>query len=111
MISPDQMQWPSAFLPQNRLHRIFLKRFANSDPPVVWLSECPLGPGKGGPLTPKKDRAVQIGIMSVRWITSIEAEVRGGCHSGELGGTQELLRLALKNGRWTVVGVELTVIS
>ena len=89
----------------------FLKRFANSDPPVVWLSECPLGPAKSGPLTAKKDRAVQIGIVSVRWISSIEAEVRGGCHSGELGATQELLRLALRNGRWTVVGVEFTGFS
>jgi len=89
----------------------FLKRFANSDPPVVWLSECPLGPSKSGPLTAKKDRAVQIGIMSVRWISSIEAEVRGGCHSGELGGSQEVLHLALKNGRWTVVSVEFAVIS
>jgi hypothetical protein len=89
----------------------FLKRFANSDPPVVWLSKCPLGMGISGPLTAKKDRAVQIGIINVRWISSIEVEVRGGCHSGELGGTQELLHLALKNGRWTVVKVELGVIS
>jgi hypothetical protein len=89
----------------------FLKRFANSDPPVVWLSECQLSRGKSGPLTARRDQAVQIGIMSVRWISAIEAEVRGGCHSGELGGTQELLHLALRNGRWTVVGVELTVIS
>ena len=89
----------------------FLKRFAKSGPPVVWLSECPLGPPKSGPLVAQKDRAVQIGITSVRWISSIEAEVRGGCHSGELGATQELLHLALKNGRWAVVGVEFTVFS
>jgi len=89
----------------------FLKRFANSDPPVVWLSECPLGPDKSGPLTAKKDRAVQIGIISVRWISSIEAEVRGGCHSGGIGATQELLHLTLKNGRWTVVGAETELYS
>jgi hypothetical protein len=89
----------------------FVKRFANSDPPIVWLSECPLGPANSGPLMKKKAPAVHIGIMSVRWISAGEVEVRGHCRSGQLGGTQELLHLAYKNGHWTVVGVDVEVIS
>jgi hypothetical protein len=89
----------------------FVKRFANSDPPVVWLSECPIGPPKSGPLMSKKNPAVHIGIMSVRWISPVEVEVRGHFRSGELGATQEMLHLVQKNGRWIVIGVQVEVIS
>jgi hypothetical protein len=89
----------------------FVKRFANNDPPVVWLSECPIGPPKSGPLMNKKNPAVHIGIMSVRWISPVEVEVRGHCRSGELGGNQELLHLTEKNGRWIVIGAKVEVIS
>jgi hypothetical protein len=80
----------------------FVQRFDANDPPVLWLSKCPIGPGKSEPLTMKKEPAVRISIGSIRWISSIEAEVRGSCRSGELGASTQLLHMVRKNGRWTV---------
>ncbi len=89
----------------------FVKRFANNDPPVVWLSECPFAPSKSEPLRKKKERAERIGVTKVRWISAVEVEVRGYCRYGELGYTEQLLHLVRKNGRWIVNRVETEVYS
>jgi hypothetical protein len=89
----------------------FVKRFANNDPPVVWLSECPFSPSKTEPLMKKKEPAVRIGVSNIRWISSVEAEVRGHCRDGELGYTQLLLLLVRKNGCWIVNDVKTEVYS
>lgn len=89
----------------------FVKRFANGSPPVVWLSQCPFGESKSEPMGKKKEPAQRIGVMTVRWISAVEVEVRGYCRSGELGYTEQLLHLVRKNGRWIVDGVKAEVYS
>ena len=84
----------------------FTKRFASSDPPVVWSSKCPLGPTKSAPLVKGKQPAERVSIMSFHWITAVETEVRGHCRDGELGSTQLVLHLVRINGRWAVVRIE-----
>jgi len=95
----------------NSLPLNFVKRFADNDPPVVWSVECRFAPHKPDPMTKKKEPPVRIGVTSIRWISSIEAEVRGNCRSGVLGYTQLLLHFAKKNGRWVVNSAETEVYS
>jgi hypothetical protein len=89
----------------------FVKRFSDNDPPVVWSAECPFGLSKSDALAKKKEPAVRIGVTSIRWISSVEAEVRGNCRSGELGGTQLMLHFVKRNGRWAVKSTEVEVYS
>jgi hypothetical protein len=89
----------------------FVKRFAYNDSPVVWSVQCPFGRSKSDALTKKKEPAVRIGVISIRWISSVEAEVRGDCRSGELGGTQLLLHFVKRNGRWVFKSAEVEVFS
>ena len=89
----------------------FVSRFADNDPPVVWLSECPFGPSRSEPLGKKKEPAERIGITKVRWISAVEVRVKAYCRYGELGYTQQLLHLVHKNGNWIVSSVETEVFS
>lgn len=88
----------------NPLPISFVERFKGSKPPVVWLSACPLDPSNSEPSSKQSERAERVGIMSVRWISNVEVEVRGHVRNGRLGASQQLLHLVRRNGRWSVDG-------
>lgn len=81
----------------------FLERLSFKGTVVVRSSECDVDGFRGVRLKRNPQaRGVLTTIEDVRWISSREAEVKGGNYWSGIGATYNTLRIAYKKGKWVV---------
>jgi hypothetical protein len=80
----------------------FIDRFAGNNPPVVWSTECTRDQWAGTKYLKTSQPAVLIKITSIRWISSKEAQVKGGSVTGDFLRPPITISIVERDGRWLV---------
>ena len=81
----------------------FLARFAGHNPRVVWSSECDTTGSMNG-IRHKKtgESGMRMSVLSIKWISGVEAEAKVEAFSDGIAANWNTLRLVYKDGHWNV---------
>jgi len=80
----------------------FIDRFAGNNPRVVWSIECTSDLWAGSKYMKTNEPAVLIKIISIHWINSKEAQVKGGSVGGDFIKLPIIIDVVERDGRWLV---------